>query len=156
MEFHYWLKFGLMSKLYDPDHVTCFMWLLFDIVLIFSAAIRSINSCDGSVKSGSFVSVDMKKIGRPCTCTVNALFVGDLLVTSFKVNSSLCNTRVRVNSTVIFNCYYVGSYTFKVLVNRAVIVKVEHISGNNKDSFNHCVGFSENGNSIQKSMYWIN
>lgn len=126
---------------------------MFDIVLIFSAAIRSINTCDGSVKTGSFVSVDMKKIGRPCTCTVNALFVGDLLVTSFKVTPSLCNTRVTVNSTVIFQCYEVGSSTFKVVVNEAVIVKAEHIYGNNKDSFNHCVGVSENGNCIQKSMY---
>lgn len=126
---------------------------MFDTVLIFSAALRSISSCDGSVISGFFVSVDTKKIGRPCTCSVNPLFVGDLLVTSLKVTKSLCNTRVIVNNTVIFNCNEVGSSMFNVVVNGAVIVKVEHISGNIKDSFNHCVAFSENGNCIQNSMY---
>lgn len=148
MEFYYWLKFGFMFKFYDLDYVICFMWLLFDVVFIFLVVIRLINSCDGLVKLGFFVFVDMKKIGCLCICIVNVLFVGDLFVMLFKVNLFLCNIRVRVNSIVIFNCYYVGFYMFKVLVNRVVIVKVEYILGNNKDSFNYCVGFSENGNFI--------
>lgn len=69
--------------------------------LKFSDDFRTVSSCDRSMRSGSFVFVDMNKIGRPCTCTVNSLFVGDLLVTSLKV-TTLCNTKLTVNTTVIF------------------------------------------------------
>lgn len=94
------------------------------------------SSCKGSVKFGSFVSVDMNKIGRPCTCIVNSLFVGYLLVTSLKVTARPCNTRLIVNNTAIFDCNEVGSSTFKVRVNDTLIVKAEHMSWNITDSFN--------------------
>lgn len=111
------------------------------------------SSCDGSSRSGSNVFVDMNKIGRPCTCTVNSLFVGELLVTSLGVTTQLCNTRVIVNNTVIFYCNQITSSTFKVGVNDKLIVRTEYMAGNNKDSFKQCVGLSENGNFIQFSVY---
>lgn len=128
------------------------------LYLIFSAILRTISSCDGSVRFGSVVSVDMNKIGRPCTCTVNSLFVGDLLVhvTSLIDTTSLCNTRVIVNSTVVFYCNKVASSTYKVEVNDILIVRAENMAGNNKNSFNQCVIFSENGNFIQFPVYLIN
>lgn len=110
------------------------------------------SSCDGSVRSGSYVFIDMNKIGRPCTCTVNSLFVGDLLVTSFKVTTHLCNTRVVVNNTVVFYCNQPISSTFKVGMNDKLIVRAEDTAGNNKYSFKQCIGFSKNGNFIQFSV----
>lgn len=127
---------------------------MFATILIFLAASRIISSCDGSVRSGSFISIDMNKIGRPCTCIVNSLFVGDLLLTSLKVTeSNMCNTKVIVNNTFIFYCNKVGSYTFKVGVNDILVVKAEHISAYITDSFDQCVRFNENGNCIQLSVY---
>lgn len=125
---------------------------MFATVLKFPAASRIIRSCDWSMRSGSFVSIDTNKIGRPCTCTVNSLFVGDLLVTSLKVTADLCNTRVIVNNTIIFNCNEVGSSTFKVRVNDTLIVKAEHMSANITDNFTQCLGFRENGNCLQLSV----
>lgn len=110
------------------------------------------SSCDGSSRSGSFVFVDMNKIGRQCTCTVNSLFVGELLVTSYKVTTQLCYTRVIVNNTVVFYCNQTISSTFKVGVNDILIVRKEDMAGNNKDSFKQCVGFNEKGNLIQFSV----
>lgn len=110
-------------------------------------------SCDGSVRSGSYVFVDMNKIGRSCTCTVNSLFVGDLLVTSYKVTTYLSNTRVKVNNTVIFYGNQIISSTFKVGVNDKLIVRAEEMAGNNNDGFKQCVGLNENGNFIQFSVY---
>lgn len=101
------------------------------------------------MRSGPFVFVDMNKISRPCTCTVNSLFVGDLLATSLKV-TPLCNTIVTVNNTIFYcNDAVSSSSTFKVGVNDTVIVKAEHMSGNITDSFTQCFGFSENGNCKQ-------
>lgn len=95
----------------------------------------------------------MNKIGRSCTCTVNSLFVGDLLVTSYKVTTHLCNTRVIVNNTVSFYCNQTISATFKVGVNDKLFVRAEDTAGNNKDSLKRCVGFNENGNFKQYSVY---
>lgn len=116
-------------------------------VLLFSDYFRTVSSCNGSVRSGSYILVDMKKIGRPCTCTVNSLFVGYLLVTSFKVTTSPCNTRVRVNSTVIFECNGdVETSTFQVNVSDTVIMEAENMQRNITGSFYHCIGLGENGN----------
>lgn len=104
------------------------------------------SSCDGSVRSGSYVFVDMNKIGHPCTCTVNSLFVGDLLVTSFGVTTQWCNTKVIVNNGIIFTCNQTISSTFKVRVNDKLTIRTEAMAGNNKYSFKQCVGFSEKGN----------
>lgn len=123
------------------------------IFLEFSDDFRTVSSCDGSSRSGSYVFVDMNTIGNQCTCTVNSLFVGDLRVTSYKVTPSLCNTRVIVNNTVVFYCNQTISSTFKVGVNDILIVRTEEMTGNNKDSFKQCVGLSENGNFIQFSVY---
>lgn len=106
------------------------------------------------MRPGSSVVIDMHKIGRPCTFTVNSLFVGDLLVTSLGVTGSNCNTKVTVNNTFIFYCNKVGSYTFTVGVSDLLIVKAEYMSGNIIGSFPSCVAFSENGNFIQLSVYF--
>lgn len=123
------------------------------IYLKFSDDFRTVSSCDNSVRSGSYVFVDMNKIGRQCTCTVNSLFVGELLVTSYKVTTHLCNTRVIVNNRVVFYCNQTISYAFKVEVNDKLFVRAEDTTGNIKDSFKQCVGFGENGNFIQFSVY---
>eukprot|EP00105_Crassostrea_gigas_P043693 XP_019927841.1 PREDICTED: uncharacterized protein LOC105340446 [Crassostrea gigas] len=106
---------------------------------------RILKSCDGSVRSGSYVFVDINKIGRPCTCTVNSLFVGVILVTSFGVTTQWCNTRVIVNNEIIFTCNQTISSTFKVRVNDKLTIRTEAMAGNNKYSFKQCVGFSEKG-----------
>lgn len=106
---------------------------------------RIVSSCDGSMRSGSYVFVDMNKIGRPCTCTVNSLFIGDLLVTSLGVTTQLCYTRVIVNNTIVFYCNQTTSSTFKVGVNDTIIVKAEHMSKNITDRFTQCLGFIQNG-----------
>lgn len=116
------------------------------IFLKFPDNFRTVSSCDGSVRSGSYVFVDINKIGRPCTCTVNSLFVGVILVTSLGVTTQWCNTRVIVNNTVIFYCNQITSSTFKVGVNDKLTIRTEAMAGNNKYSFKQCVGFSEKGN----------
>lgn len=63
-----------------------------------------------------FPVIRIKK-GRPCTCIEKPLFVGDLLVTLFKVTASMYNTRVAV--AVSFSCNEVGYDT-----------KADHMSAN--------------------------
>lgn len=105
------------------------------------------------MRSGSVVSIDMNKIGRPCTCTVNSLFVGDLLVTSLRVTASNCNTKVTVNNTFIFYCNKDGSLTFTVRVNDLLVVKAEPMSAKITNTLDQCVGFNENGNCLQLCVY---
>lgn len=100
-----------------------------------------------------FFSVDTNKIGRPCTFIENPLFVGDLLVTLFKVTASLSNTREAVNKTFSFKCEEIGSDTFKFRMNDTIIVKAEHMSANIIGSFIQCLAFSQNGNCLHLSVY---
>lgn len=138
-------------------HVVFFDYLFYVkyefIYLKFLDDFRTVSSCDGSSRSGSNVFVDMNKIGRRCTCTVHSLFVGDLLMTSYKVTTQLCYTRVIVNNTVVFYCNQTISFAFKVGVNDKLTVRAEDTAGNNKDSFKQCVRFNEKGNLIQFSVY---
>lgn len=103
-----------------------------------------VSKCDGLVWFGTYIFVDMKEIGRPCTCTVSSLFVGNLLVTSLKVTADVCYTRVTVNDTVIFNCNKGLSTTVPVIVNDIVVVKAENTLMDITGSFHQCVGLTKN------------
>lgn len=107
-----------------------------------------VSKCDGLVWFGTYIFVDMKEIGRPCTCTVSSLFVGDLLVTSLKVTADVCYTRVTVNDTVIFNCNKGLSTIVPVIVNDIVVVKAENTLMDITGSFHQCVGLTKNGNCV--------
>lgn len=124
-------------------------------VLLFSDDYITVSSCKGSARSGSYILVDMKKIGRPCTCTVNSLFVGDLLVTSFQVTVPVfpCNTRVLLNNTISLKCGGGESISFQVNVSDTVIVKAETMEMNITGSFYECIGISEKGKCFRISVY---
>lgn len=123
-----------------------FILLLSCTTIIFSDNAIKVSKCDGLVWFGTYIFVDMKEIGRPCTCTVSSFFVGDLLVTTLRATAALCSTRVIVNYTIIFNCNDIQSTTFSVIENDIVVVKAENTLTDTTGSFHQCVGLTKNGN----------
>lgn len=106
-----------------------------------------IKSCNGSTRSGSIVTVDFSVIGRPCTCTVNSSFVGQLLVTTRKVNFS-CTTELiltKINERVSFDCNQDFSDVTNVTHKDKIIVEAGYKQGVTSGIFHQCTRFQENG-----------
>lgn len=108
----------------------------------------TVTRCDGSARSGRGIYADFGKIGRPCTCIVTSLFNGELYVISHKTTHVLCNNRVRVNNTVIFDCKDDGFKKFDVKINDSIIVKAEYQPGHTSERFNQCLFFINYGKYI--------
>lgn len=87
---------------------------------------------------------DFSKIKRRCTCTLTALFVGQIILRSWRVESE-CNNRVTVNNKVTFNCKDNGFHTFDVSINDTVLFEADYQQGYTKGQFKQCLGIDNNG-----------
>nr|XP_022291872.1 uncharacterized protein LOC111103125 [Crassostrea virginica] len=111
----------------------------------------TIKRCDGPYKSGRMVYVDFYQIKQPCTCTLKALFSGNLLVTAISVGYDDCRNEVTVSlntTSIVFNCQstYPSSIVFNVGNNKTVVnVKAEYIQNYTSGDFPVCLGINENG-----------
>lgn len=117
----------------------------------FAVGNRSLlSSCEGMMKHGSSVYVDFYKISRPCTCIVIPSFDGDLLVLSREANEYACYTEVSVQSKTIFGCptNVMSSLVLKVIINQTVDVRARYASSSPSGTFQHCMGFRQNGKMI--------
>lgn len=110
---------------------------------------NTFTSCDGSTRSERGIYADVDKIGRPCTCIVTSLFNGELYVISHKTTHVLCNNRVRVNNTVIFDCKDDGFKKFDVKINDTIIIKAEYQPGHTFVKFYQCLVFINYSKYIQ-------
>lgn len=106
---------------------------------------RTATSCDGSTKSDNYLYVDFSKINRPCTCTVTALFVGNITVVSWGVKHSECKNSVTVNNSVTFNCKYNKYSTFYVRMNDSVLLVADFWQGYTSGEFKQCLGVRNDG-----------
>lgn len=87
---------------------------------------------------------DFSKINRRCTCTVTALFVGQITVRAWRVKSE-CNNRVTVNNKVTFNCRDGGSDTFDISINNRVLFWADYQQGYTEGQFKQCIGIENKG-----------
>lgn len=87
---------------------------------------------------------DFSKIKRRCTCTLTALFVGQIILRSWRVESE-CNNRVTVNNKVTFNCKDGGSHTFDVSLNDTVLFWADYQQGYTEGQFKQCIGIEKKG-----------
>lgn len=87
---------------------------------------------------------DFSKISRRCTCTMTALFAGQITVRSWRVQSE-CNNRVTVNNIVTFNCNDGGSHTFDVSLNDTVLFWADYQQGYTEGQFKQCIGIENKG-----------
>ena len=123
------------------------------IIFKFVGKNSLITSCEESTKTDANVYVDFQNISRSCTCTVMALFTGDLLV--YATLGKTCNEKVTVNSSTYiayFNCddthKYPPSSTFSVRENYttdAVNVIAEYTKGFPSEVVYPCLLFKRNG-----------
>lgn len=106
---------------------------------------RTATSCDGSTKSEKRLYIDFSKIKRSCTCTVTALFVGQITVRSWRVKHSNCKNSVSVNNKVTFNCTDNGYITLDVRINDRVLLVADVWQGYTSGEFKQCLGVDNNG-----------
>ena len=117
----------------------------------FVAENYTIRRCDGPYKSGRMVYVDFYQIKQPCTCTLKALFSGNLM-TAISDGYDDCRNEVTVSlntTSIVFNCQstYPSSIVFNVGNNKTVVnVKAEYIQNYTSGDFTVCLGINENGN----------
>lgn len=121
----------------------------------FKEEYKTATSCDGTTKSEKHLYVDFSKINHPCSCTVTALFSGNITVTSWKVEHSECNNRVTVNNSVTFNCNDNKHSTFDVRINDSVLLVADFWQGNTYGEFKQCLGVGNHGKCIQISSKTI-
>lgn len=106
---------------------------------------RTATSCDGLTKSENYLYVDFSKIKRPCTCSVTALFVGNITVASWGVKQSECKNSVTVNNNVTFSCKDNGYSIFGVRINDTVLLVADFWQGYTSGEFKQCLGVGKNG-----------
>lgn len=131
-------------------------WLVKIILLFlfyyyfFSVGNSIITSCKGPRKYGTNIHIDFFAISHPCTCTVLPSFAGQLLIASGKVTYD-CKTQIivkNIQTQFIYGCE-ISSFitqTFNVNINQSVEVRAEYVSPYTSGTFDHCVGFQQNGN----------
>uniref|UniRef100_K1PF03 Uncharacterized protein n=1 Tax=Magallana gigas TaxID=29159 RepID=K1PF03_MAGGI len=111
-----------------------------DVLNVKKEEYRTATRCDGTTKSEKHLYVDFSKINHPCSCTVTALFSGNITVMSWKVEHSECNNRVTVNNSVTFNCNDNKHSTFDVGINDSVLLVADFWQGNTSGEFKQCLG----------------
>lgn len=116
-----------------------------------------LSSCEGMIKHGSAVYVDFYKISRPCTCTVTPSFDGELLVISREAVEYACNTEVVVQNTSIIGCptNVVSILLLNVTINQTVDVRARYVSPSTSGTFQHCMGFQQNGKMMYNYVFKI-
>ncbi|XP_078326535.1 uncharacterized protein LOC111105461 isoform X2 [Crassostrea virginica] len=111
---------------------------------------NTMRRCDGSQKSGEHVFLDFYQIKHPCTCTLKALFNGNLLVRAESAGYYECKTRVTVSldtTLSVFTCdnTYPSSIVFTVVNDETIVnVKAEYIQIYTSGDFPVCFGIHEN------------
>nr|XP_022295477.1 uncharacterized protein LOC111105461 isoform X3 [Crassostrea virginica] len=110
---------------------------------------NTMRRCDGSYKSGINVYVDFYQIKQPCTCTIKALFNGNLLVRAESAGYFECKNKVTVSLDTIsvFTCdsTYPSSIVFTVENNETIVnMKAEYIQSYTSGDFPVCFGINEN------------
>lgn len=152
------LLFGLFALWLLIFHISRFIYI--QLVSIWCICINlgdhnTVTSCDGSTRSERGIYADFDKIGGPCTCIVTSLFNGYLYILSYKAAHVLCNNRVRVNNTVIFDCKDDSFKKFNVKFNDTIIIKAEYQPGHTFGRFKQCLVFINYGKYIQIYNIWM-
>ena len=110
--------------------------------------------CDGSYTSGEHVFMDFYEIKQPCTCTLKALFNGNILVTAMSDGYYECKNKVTVSldeTSFVFNCKskYPSSTAFTVVNNETIVnVKAEYIQSYTSGDFPVCFGINANNGNV--------
>ena len=124
----------------------------------FVAENNTMKRCDGSYKSGRSVHVDFDQIKHPCTCTLKALFNGDILVTAKTNGYYECRNQVTVSldtTSIVFNCKstYPSAVSFyNVVKNETIVnVKAEYIQSYTSGDFPVCLGINANDGNVYVS-----
>lgn len=109
----------------------------------------TLTECDGSIQAERRIFVDFYKINRPCRCIVTSSFDGELVV-SRSDKKHKCNTVivVKVNNTVISDCYKTGYARFNVQTNDTIIIKAEYVANYSSGGFSPCLEIYSEGKYI--------
>lgn len=112
------------------------------VPIYFVVGNMSVKSCEGTIKYGSVVYIDFKKINRPCTCTVTS-FGGNIFMTASEQQISSCTTQVKVDNMFIFGCpIKVSGQT----LSSSVYLESEYVHPYTSGLFYQCLGFQQKGN----------
>lgn len=109
----------------------------------------TLTECDGSIQAERRIFVDFYKINRPCRCIVTSSFDGELVV-SRSDKKHKCNTVivVKVNNTVISDCYETAYARFNVQTNDTIIIKAEYVANYSSGGFSQCLEIYSEGKYI--------
>ena len=138
--------------------VNTFWYSIYDLSLsTFNTVLAenyTMKRCDGSYKNGEIVYVDFYQIKQPCTCTIKALFNGNLLVRAETGGYYECKNKVSVSldtSISVFTCdsTYPSSIAFTVVNNETIVnMKAEYIQSYTSGDFPVCFGINSNNGNV--------
>ncbi|XP_078326633.1 uncharacterized protein LOC111103071 [Crassostrea virginica] len=120
---------------------------------------NTMRRCDGSYKSGGHVVIDFYQIKQSCTCTIKALFNGNLLVRADSAGYYECKNKVTVSldtTLSVFTCdsTYPSSIVFTVVNNETIVImKAEYIQSYTSGDFPLCFGINENNGGLGRIVH---
>ncbi|XP_062590738.1 uncharacterized protein LOC134252313 [Saccostrea cucullata] len=105
----------------------------------------SIIKCDGFERRGEVLYIDFYKISKPCSCEVNPLFEGSLLINTREISISPCSTEVTIGMEMIFNCPTKDAgISLDVNDTSSIEVISRYQANKSPGEFYHCVRVQEN------------